>query len=223
MSNDFYAVKFKNLSENNRKKALSELLELSSTHAENSTQVKQKIAEKQGSLFLSDVPIYQPSFDYLFQYIVGMKNISMHMRRNKSELLSALESFENLFNSYMDKYTPYLDKEEYPIQFQLCILGQTLTNPKQFDTFIWPFLEKKLNDVFDKDLNFYFMVEGTAAGLMPHLEDFPKGKCILHSEADPLDELIARFDDRFIYASGMPVSILGTASEEECRQYTIDT
>lgn len=220
--NKFYQVKFKNLSAQKRAETIGEFLKLSNEHTENTLKIRQEIDQLSPSLFLSDVPIYQPSFDYLFQYIVGMKNISMHMRRNKSELLSALESFENLFNSYMDKYTPYLDKEEYPIQFQLCILGQTLTNPKQFDTFIWPFLEKKLNEVFDKDLNFYFMVEGTVAGLMPHLEDFPKGKCMLHSEMDSLDDLIARFDDKFIYVGGMPLSIFGSMTKEECRKYTIE-
>lgn len=220
--NNFYSAKFKNLSEDKRKQTITDFLQLSSAHSDNSTKIKQEIIDRCGSLFLSDVPIYQPSFDYLFQYIVGMKNISMHMRRNKSELIDALDSLENLFNGYMDKFTPYLEKEDYPIQFQMCLLGQTLTNPKQFDTFIWPFLSKKLNEVFEKDLNFYFMVEGRIGSLMSHLEDFPKGKCLLHSEADLLEYLISRFDDRFIYAGGMPVSILGSITEDECRKYTMD-
>lgn len=217
--NRFYLRKFKNLDPVSLKETINAYLTLSSSHFEKVAEMKDEIESEQGCFFLSDVPMYQPSFDYLFQYIIGMKGISMAMRRKKELLLDALTSLEDLFNSYMDKMTPSLPME-MPFQNQICLLGQTITNPKQFEPFIWNFLGKRINDFSRDGQRFYFMVEGAGGTLLDFLQDIPKGVCALHIESDSLHTLKERFGDRFTYVGGMPVSLLGTGTADECVAHT---
>ncbi len=218
--NVFYAKKFKNLNEKDLSQTVSDYFKLSEEHYGRSQNLIKSLKGDTGSFFLCELPIYQPAFDYLFQYIVGIKHISTDMRRRGDLLEGALESLEKTLWGYFLKYTPPLKKEEMPLQLQMCLLGQTVTNPKQFDKFIWPHMEKILNFTSDNDLKFYFMVEGSAGALASHFGDFAKGDCLLHPELDSLEELMQKFGDRFAYAGGMPVDILGSVSTEECIKYT---
>ena len=141
------------------------------------------------------------------------------MRRKAGLLMDALESLEQLFRGYMEKFSPALDKAVSPIQYQICMLGQTVTNAKQFDQFIWPHLGCVMNELAERNLKLYFMVEGNAGALLEHLEDLKSGMCALHVESDPLDELKKRFGDKFTYVGGMPVDVLGSESTENCVKY----
>ena len=220
--NSFYRRKFKNLAPDKIKGTLREYLKLSQHHFKGVEKLKEQLADEEGVLFLSDVPMYQPAFDYLFQYIVGMKGISLDMRRNKTALSDALDSFENLFNHYSETITPPLAPDESPFQAQVCLLGQTITNKKQFETFIWKHLKQKIDEFIEKDLKFYFMVEGGAGPLLDYLDYIPNGLCALHIEKDSLDDLVKRYGDKFTYVGGLPVSVLGNATMEECKKYTLD-
>lgn len=168
----FLTKKFKNLSPEKIKNTIFEYLKYTDEHYGRVAEVKSRIENENGTVFLSDVPMYQPAFDYLFQYIVGMRGVSLDMRRNKTELLAAVGSFEKLFSGYMDK--------------------------------------------------FYFMVEGGTGPLIDYLDRIPDGMCALHVEKDSLDDLIQRFGKKFTYVGGMPVEILGTATPDECKRYTLD-
>ena len=212
--NHFYVNKFKNLNPENAEKTLSAYLEASGRHFEMVGKMKERVESEKGCLFLSDVPMYQPAFDYLFQYIIGMKGISMAMRRKGDLLISALDGFEDLFGRYMDEITPPLSAD-MPFQNQICLLGQTITNPRQFEPFIWNYMKKRIGKMARQG-NFYFMVEGAGGALLDSLEDIPEGVCALHIEKDDIKDLVSRFDDRFTYVGGMPVSLLGGGSEEEC-------
>lgn len=218
--NNFYMKKFKNLTGEQFKNTISEYLSLTNEHFQNSNKLKKELKKDSGAFFLSDVPIYQPAFDYLFQYIVGMRGISLDMRRKKKALLEALDSFEKLFNGYMDKFTPYPDSSESPFQSQICLLGQTITNPKQFDQFIWPHLSEKIKTFSELGHKFYFMVEGACGPLREHLNELPDGCCALHAEKDSLEELVEQYGEKFIYVGGMPVSLLGSGTLDEVRNYT---
>lgn len=217
--NNFYQRKFKNLSPDRGTKTIREYLRLSNAHFEKVAAMKKEIESETGSVFLSDVPMYQPAFDYLFQYIIGMKGISLAMRRKKDLLLAALDSFEDLFNGYMESITPPLDKQ-MPFQNQICLLGQTITNPKQFETFIWRHLGPKIRRMTENGGRIYFMVEGTGKTLLDYLPEIPDGVCALHIESDPLDSLIARYGRKFTYVGGMPVALLGSGTPDECAAYT---
>ncbi|MBQ7736321.1 MAG: hypothetical protein IJT62_00630 [Oscillospiraceae bacterium] len=219
--NRFYRQKFKNLNNGRDAETIREYLELSATHFEKVAAMKRDVESETGSLFLSDVPMYQPAFDYLFQYIIGMKGISMAMRRKKDLLLDALDSFEGLFNHYMDVMTPPLGNE-MPFQNQICLLGQTITNPKQFELFIWRHLGSKIRRMTENGGRFYFMVEGAGSTLLDYLSEIPDGACALHVESDPLDSLMERFGNKFAYVGGMPVALLGSSPPEVCAGYTRD-
>lgn len=220
--NEFFLKKFKNLSTEKRKNTIFEYLKYTDEHYGRVAEVKSRIENENGTVFLSDVPMYQPAFDYLFQYIVGMRGVSLDMRRNKAELLAAVDSFEKLFSGYMDKFSPILQKDGNPFQGQICLLGQTITNRQQFSEFIWPYLSAQIDKYVEKNAKFYFMVEGGTGPLIDYLDRIPDGMCALHVEKDSLDDLIQRFGKKFTYVGGMPVEILGTATTDECKKYTLD-
>lgn len=220
--NEFFLKKFKNLSPEKRKNTIAEYLKYTDEHFARAAEVKARIKEKNGTVFLSDVPMYQPAFDYLFQYIVGMRGVSLDMRRNKADLLAAADSFEKLFTGYMDKFSPILPKENNPFQGQMCLLGQTITNKQQFAEFIWPHLSAQIEKYISENAKFYFMVEGATGPLIDYLDRIPDGMCALHVEKDSLDDLISRFGKKFTYVGGMPVEILGTATPDECKKYALD-
>lgn len=217
--NKFYTRKFKNLAPHTAKETLRQYLNYAASHSEKTAATKKRIIENSGAFFLSDVPMYQSAFDYLFQYIVGIKGISMDMRRNKRKLTESLDILEDLFNHYMDQFTPVLDSRSTPFQMQMCMLGQTITNKKQFEHFIWRHVSKKIDTFIEHDLKFYFMVEGAAGPLLDFLDYIPEGLCALHVERDCIDDLKERYGNKFIYVGGMPVSVLGKASLGDCRSY----
>lgn len=216
--NHFYRRKFRNFSPDQFEKTIQNYLELTNIHFDKVTAMKKEMEETCGSVFLSDVPMYQTAFDYLFQYIVGMKGISMAMRRKKDLLTAALDSFEQLFTGYMDSMSPSLP-DTMPFQNQVCLLGQALTNPKQFEPFIWRHLGERIGKMSENGRKFYFMVEGSAGVLLDYLDRIPDGSCALHIENDALEDLTARFGNKFTYVGGMPVSLLGTGTRQECEDH----
>lgn len=215
--NQFYVKKFKNLAYPNSAETISAYLSSTGEHFEKVAEMKVRVEKTKGCFFLSDVPMYQPAFDYLFQYIIGMKGISMAMRRKSDLLISALDGFEELFGKYMDELTPPLSLD-MPFQNQICLLGQTITNPRQFGPFIWNYMKKRIDKMAQQG-KIYFMVEGAGSALLDTLEDIPKGVCALHIEKDELRDLVSRFSDRFTYVGGMPVSLLGSGTAKECCRY----
>lgn len=94
----------------------------------------------------------------------------------------------DLFNHYMDQFTPILDSRSTPFQMQMCMLGQTITNKKQFEHFIWRHVSKKINTFIEHGIKFYFMVEGAAGPLLDFLDYIPEGLCALHVEKDCIDD-----------------------------------
>lgn len=219
--NNFYRNKFKNLSPDKVKETIQVYFTNMMSHMEKGEAVKRRVAEKHGTLFLADNPMYQPAFDYLFQYIIGMKTISMDMRRNKDALLAALNSMEDLFVRYLKELLPP-SGQDMPFQMSFCSLGHTIANPKQFNTFTRPHMEKII-DWFEQDnLKFWFWVQGAAGPLLDFLDYIPAGLCAMYMERDTIEDMKARYGNKFAYMSGIPVSLLGNGTMDECRKYTLD-
>lgn len=218
--NKFYKNKFRNLAPETTKDTIKAYMQAAQTHFEKCAITKQRIIDKHGTLFLSDVPMYQSAFDYMFQYIIGMKTVSMDMRRNKDALLGALNGFEDLFVRYMKEQTPPCDPVDMPLQMQICTLGHTITNPRQFEQFIRPHMTKIVDWFAEHNMKFLLLSQGNAGPLLDFLDYIPADLCCIFMEVETLSDLKARYGNKFTYAGGMPVSVLGNATMAECEAFT---
>jgi len=159
-----------------------------------------------------------PAIDYMFNTVLGIKGLSMLMRRKPEKV----DELRNVINAMI--YDPGLAMLQrsnpgpdmnYCFDYDITQLVHTILNPKQFDRWLWPDLGRTLNTLEEKGKTVRLFMEGSSKPFWDHFQDFKKGIIAMHPETDDVFEMRKALPNCAI-VGGMPVQLLGTGTKEQC-------
>ena len=168
-------------------------------------------------LFMSTSASVQPAFESFHSSFMGIKDVSMAMRRNKEELKEACDAY------YQAMVHPSLERalkgeKTTVVDVYTGLIGHCVLNQKQFELFYYPELKQIVDETAAAGKTVYLYVEGSIARFAEYFQDFPKGTCIMHLEQDDPIEMRKLLPNMCI-AGGMTTDILGTRTPAECVDY----
>ncbi len=157
----------------------------------------------------------QVPFDMFFNYLRGIKNLSIDLRRRYDKVLEACKASEKL--SGLTGLYAALEGEQEEIFMHnggFCFLGHSILNEKQFGDIYWPYLKKAVDICAEKGKTIHLFSEASI-GRYSCLADIPRGVLDLQPEQDDVFELRKKFPNICING-GMKSAVLGNATVEEC-------
>lgn len=161
-------------------------------------------------------PCY-PGFDFLFNSILGIKNVSVAMRRMPEKIDEAVAATNELFQvpgiAALKKRKGPSDKGCF--DFDITLLAHTIMNRKQFDRWLWPDLKAQLDILDEKNMTVRLLMEGSSKPFWDHFTEYKKGTITMHPEQDNPFELREALPNCAILG-GMPVELLGKGTPEQC-------
>lgn len=160
-----------------------------------------------------------PGVEQMFCVYVGMKGMSLDLRRRKEtvkQICDMLEQNTDQVIRQIEADDPNEEKSAFTIM--ISILSQVFLNPKQWDEFYWPRLKKLLDAVCRSGKTAYIFVEGKIDRFYSYFKDFPAGHIAMHLEQDDIMEARRQLPDLCL-VGGMPSSVLASAQPDECIQY----
>ena len=162
------------------------------------------------------VPCY-PGVDFLFNSLLGIKNLSLAMRRMPEKVDRAVAVTNEFFQvpgiAALKKRKGPNPKACY--DFDIALLVHTILNAKQFDRWLWPDLKDELDLLNEKNMTVRLFMEGSSKPFWDHFADYKKGIITMHPEADDPFEMRKALPNCAILG-GMPVELLGRGTPEEC-------
>ena len=160
--------------------------------------------------------------DFLFNTILGIKGLSVAMRKDPGKVDAAIEA---LNATYFDPALqalkaspdgPYMDA---CFDFDITLLCHTILNQKQFERFLWPNLKDVLDTLAAKGKTVRLFMEGSTKRYWEYLKDYPKGMITMHVEQDDVFEMRKELPNVAIMG-GMPCTLLGHGTKQECLDLT---
>jgi hypothetical protein len=163
-------------------------------------------------------------FEQLFN-IRGIKNISLDMRKCKVQMKETMDILfktecEPVLNKAMeDDYTGFV------APLMIAFLGHSLLSVDQFGELYWPYLKKVLDTAARCKKTVFCVCESTMLRFSEFFQDVPRGVLLILLEQDDIFEIRKKLPN-ITLAGGMPVSLLGHGTKEDCVNYAkklIDT
>ncbi len=160
--------------------------------------------------------------DYLFNTILGIKGLSLAMRKDPEKIDAAIKVLDAL---YFDPALKALEAspdgpfEDACFDYDLTLLSHSILNEKQFERFLWPDLKKMLDVLAKKGKTVRLFMEGGSERFWDYLKDYPKGCIALHVETDDVFKVRKEMPNLAIIG-GMPVTTLGYGTKQECLDLT---
>lgn len=145
----------------------------------------------------------------------GIKELSIDCRKNKPQLIEALDSYYNIITDPSIDAALSGDTSMYVTDTYTALLGYSTMSVKQFEEIYWPSLKKFIDKVIAANKTIYIFCESTMLRLTDFFADFPKGHIILHLELDDPGEIRRRLPNVCI-AGGMTTDILGRGTPVQC-------
>lgn len=162
------------------------------------------------------VPCY-PGIDFLFNSILGIKNLSLAMRRTPEKVDEAVAASNTLFQN---AGIAALQKRKGPnpkacYDYDIALLVHTILNVKQFDRWLWPDLKPQLDLLEEKDMTVRLFMEGSSKPFWDHFKDYKQGIITMHPETDDVFEMRKELPNCAILG-GMTAELLGRGTPEQC-------
>lgn len=152
----------------------------------------------------------------------GIKNTAMDMRRNPGRYKDILDQLAVWF---VDPFLNSTEQSEYGTRADTVVdsaaglLAHNIMSEKQFEMFVWPHLKVQIDALVAKGKVLELYVEGEILRFAEFFQDIPKGHIVLYSENDNIFELRKKLPNVCLLG-GMPLSLLGSGSKEDCIDYT---
>lgn len=153
--------------------------------------------------------------------LLGIKNLSVAMRRNPDKLESFIKRWDA---EHIDPLIEKINKGKGP-NYKYCfdasimMLAHNLMSTQQFERFYWPSLKRLLDAYAAKGMNVRIFCEGSIARFADYFKDYPKGVLTFHLEQDDPFEIREKLPNVCIMG-GMTTDMLSTATPEECVAYS---
>ncbi len=163
-------------------------------------------------------PLPQMSIENVLGFIFGIKGTSTMMRRNKEGLHEVLNTMDAMF------YTPALmgmknlpegQNRGFCYDSLLAMLAHNFMSPSQFEEFYLPSLKPYMDVMQEKKMNGLIFTEGNILRFKDAFKDYDKGVLTLLPENDDVFEMHRDLPNVSIMG-GMPCSLLGHGTKEEC-------
>lgn len=149
--------------------------------------------------------------------LLGIKQLSLAMRRAPDKI----ESFVRRWDA--EHIDPLVEKiltgkgpsDKYCFDASIMMLAQNILNPKQFERFYWPSLEKLLDAYAAKGMSVRIFAEGSVMRYAGYFAKYPKGLLSFHLEQD--DPFVFRETlPNAAIIGGMSTDLLSGGSVEDC-------
>ena len=158
------------------------------------------------------------ALDFMFNTVRGIKGLSVDMRKDKGALKEACDALNELF------YKPGIEAlRNAPVgpdmsaafDYDLTLLCHTILNNRQFAEYLWPYMKETFDVLAEKKMTVRLFMEGSSKRFWEYFKDLPKGLIVLHPEQDDVFEVRRELPNVAILG-GMPVSLLGTGTKQQC-------
>lgn len=131
-------------------------------------------------------------YELLFNNMRGMKKLARDMRRMPDKVLAACEALNSItldaqFAAYYQK--PAGSNPQTCVDMNPVMLGHILLNPKQFEKFYWPYLEKIGKAAEELDKLVFVFAEGSIAPYYDFFQQLPKDRFVILSELDDVRDV----------------------------------
>lgn len=201
------------------------------TYGQIKQAVRERIAFGEYSKHMEDVflneyncLLYPRDYDFVEPYEIffniyrGIKGMSIDIRRNKKQLMAAMDT---MYDEMMQPMVDACIAEKRDVFFadaMFSLLGTNILSAKQFEEIYWPQMQKTCYDLFNAGKKIYFFVEGEMKQFVPFFRDMPKGQVMIHLENDDIFEIRKLLPNASL-CGGMQPSLLAGGTKEECVEY----
>ena len=161
------------------------------------------------------------SYEYLFNNLRGFMGLSSDIHRCPDKVLAAIEALDSVF---MDPGLEMVRSQPHGADLTACVdifqvfLGHVILSEKQFEKFYLPGLMKQIKYAEECDKIVFLFAEGENSRLYDIFSSFPKDRVAILLEQDDIFEAKKRLPNMTI-CGGMPASLLGKGTPEECEAY----
>ncbi len=160
-------------------------------------------------------------YELLFCIMRGMKKLSVDLRRRPDEVQAACEALDETFaiprleRGYAQ---PAGSNPNFCVDINPVMLAHIILNPKQFERFYWPQLQRIAKVAEERDKLVYLFVEGSSERFWDFFRELPKDRFVVHCELDDIHKVKEALPN-CVPAGGMPTSLLGSGTPEQCVDY----
>ncbi len=170
----------------------------------------------------SNIGFMMPFMETLFNSIRGIKCLSIDVRRNRDIIKEAVEIMDarNIDPGIKKLYeSPAGHDMNCCFDLSMVMLVHTILSRKAFDDLYWPTLKKILDMCQDMKKNLRITLEGSGSHIFDHFGEYKSGTASLYLEQDDIFEIRAQYP-HLCLIGGMPTTLLGGGTPEECVDYT---
>ncbi|MBO4382955.1 MAG: hypothetical protein J5847_02550 [Clostridia bacterium] len=172
------------------------------------------------TLYDMDCPFYMMNGpDIMMDFMRGIKGLSRDMRRMPDKVKAACDALDSIYEPDMDAYQgPHGHNRDCAFDGAMVYIAHTIMNPKQFEMYYWPGLQKAAEFAEKWDKTVLLFVEGDSERLYPFFKQLPKGHFALLAETNDVFKMRKELPNICV-AGGMPATMLGGADVKTCVDY----
>lgn len=160
--------------------------------------------------------------EILFNFLRGIRGLSVDIRRHPDKVEAGIEAINQTFlYPRIEKAKREMGKgtnPEFAVDFNPVFFSHTIFNQKQFERFYWPYIKLMADYAEEYDKIFYIFAEGDSSRFYEYYQELPKNRIAIHVEQDDIFEAKKKLPNLTI-AGGMPTSLLGEGTPEQCVDY----
>ena len=177
--------------------------------------------DQYGILVEKDFKFFSPFFNALFDWLRGMKGISIDLRRYPEKVAEICEAVdEKSIETFISALAatpdgPGTEPNANYYDIMITMLGHTVLSLKQMEKFFFSPLKKILDFCASKNKQVLMQIEGSFDRFGDFLNDYDKGLLNVVVEMDDPFEVRKKFPDLAI-TGGLKVDMLGHATPQEC-------
>lgn len=163
-------------------------------------------------------PLIEAPFDFMSDTLRGMRGIFLDMLRQPEKLLAAEEKVKKIMldHAMAASKASGIGYATFPLHRG----SDGIISLAQFEKFYWPQLKDMLLQLIDTGITPCVFYEGCWDERLVYLAELPKGKTIGLFQSSDIFKVKEVLGDTMCIIGGMPVSMLGSSTETEVREYT---
>ncbi|MFA0815388.1 MAG: uroporphyrinogen decarboxylase family protein [Anaerofustis sp.] len=163
------------------------------------------------------VPALLP-FEHFFNIYRGIKEVSIDLRKCKTELIEAMDVMYETVIAPSLKTTLASDTSSMFCDTICAFLGHSILSEKQFEEYYWRYLKKIVDEIMANNKTMFIFCESTMLRFVDFFKDIPKGTLMIHLEQDNIFEM-RKLLPNICFMGGMTSDLLGNGTKQQCVDY----
>jgi len=186
-----------------------------------------QFSAKMDDIFLNEYGTISPTpantfimspFEYLFNFLRGMRPLALDVRKHRSELKETLDGMWEMMCEPMLQTALVNEPTDAFASIGLAFLAHSILSTAQFEELYWPYVKKVIDAAIAHNRRIFVFCESEMIRLAEFFQDVPKGLFLIHPEQDDIFEYRKVFPNITV-AGGMPTHLLGRGTQKECVDY----